>query len=86
MNNKKKKVPKFKSIEEEAHFWDTHDTMDYSGEFKPVKATIRRMLDRVLPVRFDSKTINSLEKYASEKGVGTTTLIRMWILERLKNY
>ena len=33
---KKSKIPKFKSIEEEAEFWDTHSFADYWDEFKPV--------------------------------------------------
>ncbi len=34
---KKKKLPKFKSEEEETHFWDTHSPLDYPGEFVDVK-------------------------------------------------
>ena len=34
---KKSRIPEFKTIEEEAEFWDTHDTTDYEDEFKPVK-------------------------------------------------
>jgi predicted DNA binding CopG/RHH family protein len=80
MNNK---IPDFKTYEEEAEFWDTHDTMDYADEFKPVVVQIRRKLDKVLPIRFDTHTVNELEKEAATKGVGATTLVRMWILERL---
>ena len=32
-----KKLPKFKSEEEEARFWDTHSPLDYPGEFREVK-------------------------------------------------
>lgn len=32
-----KKLPKFKSEEEEAHFWNTHSPLDYPGEFTEVK-------------------------------------------------
>jgi hypothetical protein len=31
------KLPKFKSIREEARFWDTHDVTDYLSELKPVE-------------------------------------------------
>jgi len=33
----KKVIPKFKSEEEEARFWDTHSPLDYPGEFDEVK-------------------------------------------------
>jgi hypothetical protein len=36
----KSPIPDFKSIEEEAGFWDTHDFTDYLDEFKPVKVRV----------------------------------------------
>ena len=33
----KKVIPKFKTEEEEACFWDTHSPLDYPGEFVDVK-------------------------------------------------
>ena len=39
--SKKSRILEFKTIQEEAEFWDTHDTTDYAGEFKPVKAGLR---------------------------------------------
>jgi len=32
-----KRLPKFKSEEEEARFWDTHSPLDYPNEFTKVK-------------------------------------------------
>ncbi len=32
----KKTVPSFASVEEEAHFWDTHDAADYWDEYETV--------------------------------------------------
>ncbi|MBA7520970.1 hypothetical protein ES705_13070 [subsurface metagenome] len=31
------KIPRFKSVEEEAEFWDTHDTEEFADEFEPVE-------------------------------------------------
>ena len=33
----KKVIPKFRTEEEEARFWDTHSPLDYPGEFSEVK-------------------------------------------------
>jgi hypothetical protein len=33
----KKIIPKFKTEEEEARFWDTHSPLDYPDEFVDVK-------------------------------------------------
>ena len=37
MTKAKTKIPKFKSIAEEAAFWDSHDTTEFEQEMKPVK-------------------------------------------------
>jgi hypothetical protein len=34
MPTKESKIPKFKSVEEEAKYWDTHSFADYWDEFK----------------------------------------------------
>lgn len=33
----KSKIPKFKSLEEERRFWQTHDTAEFWEELTPVK-------------------------------------------------
>ena len=33
----KKVIPKFRTEEEEARFWDTHSPLDYPGDFTEVK-------------------------------------------------
>ncbi|KKS84655.1 MAG: hypothetical protein UV59_C0016G0043 [Candidatus Gottesmanbacteria bacterium GW2011_GWA1_43_11] len=82
-NTSKSKIPAFKSIQEEAAFWDTHDFTDYEDEFKPVQVHFAKK-ERPVTVRFDRQTLTQLTQTAREKGMATTTLIRMWVLERLK--
>ena len=36
-----------------------------------------------LTIRFDGQALEELRKLASTKGMGVTTLVRMWVLERL---
>ncbi len=36
-----------------------------------------------LTIRFDQQALEALRKLANEKGMGVTTLVRMWTLERL---
>ena len=69
--------------EELAKFWDTHSFADYWDEFKPVKARFAKNLSEGITVRFDDVTLQKLREKAQEKGIGPTTLARMWILERL---
>ena len=83
-DKKKSRIPEFKTIEEEAKFWDTHSFADYKDEFRPVKVTFAKNLSEGLTVRLDPRTLNQLRELASEKGIGPTTMARMWILEHLK--
>ncbi|MBI2039605.1 hypothetical protein HYT18_00855 [Candidatus Microgenomates bacterium] len=80
---KGKKIPKFKSYEEEADFWDTHSPLDY-GTWKEVKLEFAKPLEHILGVRMDGKTLTQLTKLGSEMGIGPSTLVRMWIMEKLK--
>ncbi len=36
-----------------------------------------------LTIRFDEQALAELRTLASTKGMGVTTLVRMWVLERL---
>lgn len=80
----KKPIPKFASYKEEANFWDTHSPLDY-GDWKEVKLTVAKKLHHILGIRLDSETIHQLDKHGREIGIGASTLVRMWIREKLKS-
>ncbi len=84
-SSKPKRIPEFASIEEEAAFWDTHSTADYEAEFKPVPIRFAKRLSSDVTIRLDPDTLKQLRSMAHEKGIGPTTLIRMWVLERLRD-
>ena len=44
----------------------------------------RRELSVTIATRFDRETASLLREVARDKGIGVTTLIRMWTLDRLK--
>jgi hypothetical protein len=81
---KRSRIPRFKSRAEEAEFWDTHDTTEFEDEFKEVKIRMVRPLGHILGVRLDAKTMTKLSVIGRKKGVGASTLARMWLLERLE--
>jgi hypothetical protein len=80
----KEMIPEFKSVEEEAAFWDTHDLADYWDEFKPVQVRFAKNLSEGITIRLDPETLSDLRLRAHQKGIGPTTLARMWILEHLR--
>ncbi len=66
-------IPSFNNIEEEAEWWDTHDADGFPVEF-----------DDVLTVELDESDQADLVKFAKRKGIGPSTLARMWIKEHLE--
>ena len=81
---KKSHIPEFASYQEEAEFWDTHDTTDFEDEFTPVRVQVAKNLSEGITIRLDPETMTTLRTRAKDKGIGPTTLIRMWVLERLR--
>ncbi len=84
MTQTKKQIPNFKNREQEAKFFDTHDMAEYQHEFKTVKARFARSLSEGITIRFDKPTLKKLREKAHEKGIGPTTLARMWIMDQLR--
>lgn len=78
------RIPEFRSREEEAAWWDTHDITDYLDELKPVRVRFAKNLSEGITIRLDPETLLRLRLRARESGIGPTTLARMWILERLR--
>jgi hypothetical protein len=85
MTDKKSNIPEFTSYEEEAKFWDTHSFTEFFEETKPVNIRFVRPKTQGITVRFDEQTLNNLRQVADQKGIGPTSLIRMWVKERLSN-
>jgi hypothetical protein len=80
------KVPRFKSIEEEAEFWDTHDTEEFGDEFEKVEVKFAYPLKHkwMLTIELDEEIFNQVRKLAEGAGKEPDVLIRTWVLEHLK--
>ncbi len=79
------KLPQFADETEEAEFWATHDSTGYLDNTEPIVVTFvdARVPKKLISVRFDNETIESLKTVACTKGIGYQTLIRIWVNERL---
>jgi hypothetical protein len=78
------KLPKFKTIEEEAKFWDTHSFTDFADNYKEMKADrVADKKDSVITVKMPSSTKKALEIVAKKSHMAPSTLIRVWTSERL---
>ena len=79
-------LPDFKSREEMAHFWDTHDFTDYQDDFKPVEldVALEQPKQETVVVRLHTSIKNTLQKVAQRKGLTISSLARMWLMEKLQ--
>ncbi len=80
----KSRIPAFASRQEEADWFDAHDMADLQDEFKTVRVRFAKNLSEGLNIRLDKDTLTALRALAREKGIGPTTLVRMWVLEHLR--
>lgn len=82
MKQKKISQPDFKDREKEAKFWEGHFDETWAAG-NPIKVKFAKNLSEGLHIRLDPETLLKLRKKANEKGIGPTTLARMWIKENL---
>jgi len=77
------KIPRFKSDKEARAFWDTHSLADFEEDLRPAKNVVFVKPDRqVISLRLDRKIVSALKALAHRKGIGYSSLLRMWVLER----
>jgi len=78
-----KKIPKFKTKEEAARYWERHSFQDYHKDTKDAEIVFIKKPKRTVAIRLDPDDIKSVEKIAERKGLSYTSLLRMWIKEQL---
>jgi hypothetical protein len=83
--HKKDPMPRNIGRKELAKFWDTHSFANYQDELKPAKVRFAKNLSQGITIRFDPQTLDKLRSQAHGQGIGPGTLVRMWILEKLRN-
>jgi hypothetical protein len=79
-----RRIPEFRSREDEATFWDTHDVTDYLDELRPVRVSFTPNLSAGMTVQLDPADREALARIAAERGIGPAALVQMWIKERLR--
>ena len=79
------KLPDFRSEEEAAEFFDTHDLADYWDDMIPVKDAVVEVEveKKQVSLRLPLPVIEKLKTLASSEGISYQMLIQRWILEKL---
>lgn len=81
----KSRIPEFSSLEEEAAFWDSHDTTEFEDEFEEVEAIFNdSLLRRGIFVSLEEPFLSQLEQMAAKSGSKPALLARRWLMERLQ--
>ena len=88
---RRRRLPRFRTDEEERAFWETHRPGDYVDAMPPEQVQVsRRFRERVrerkknLTLRMEPSRVREIKAVARELGVPYQTLMRMWIVERLR--
>lgn len=82
---KTQRVPQTDSVEELAEFWDRHDLTDFEDQLEEVaeRVFVRRKAATVA-IKLRPKEVHALRRIAQSEGVKETTLVRQWVLEKLR--
>ena len=78
----RKNIPKTDSIQELAHFWDTHDLTDFEDELEEVDEPVFELSVQLLVVLAPGE-LETLNGLAKSRGISAENLIREWVVERI---
>lgn len=88
-----KSVPRFKTLQEEADFWDTHDSMKYEledtdemvelSDYQKVQIRTRWEKRKCAMIQLNPEQLDAVEKIAWQKQVDYRELIREWINQHI---
>jgi hypothetical protein len=82
---RRQRLPDTDSVEELARFWDHHDLTDFGDDLQEVSEPVFvRAKGPSLSIQLQPAEAQHLKKIARSKGVQETTVLREWILERLR--
>ncbi len=78
-----KPIHPFKTLDEEAEYWDTHSIIDNINKSTAVGFHQANKAD-TLTIRFSHEDINRLQEEARHLGIGLSTLARMLVKKGLQ--
>jgi predicted DNA binding CopG/RHH family protein len=81
-----KKIPDFKNPEEEAKFWDEHDSADYVDWSKADKVIFPniKVSTESISLRLPSPLLARIKELANEKDVPYQSLMKVYLSEQVK--
>jgi hypothetical protein len=83
---KPKRVPRFKSVREEAAFWEAQSSEGLTTRWEGVELKSRTPVVHVVEIEMLGKALDALDKVSEKEGIDGIALIYRWIEERLRQY
>ncbi len=82
----KKKLPKFRSEDEEREFWASHDSSDFIDWKNARKVTLANLRPsvRTISIRLPEAMLEELKLLANKRDVPYQSLLKIFLAERLE--
>ncbi len=83
--SQRSRIPTFRSVQEEAEFWDTHDSTEFEDEWEPVELEVApnwRSV-RLFNVELEYSLYKQLRSQAEAQGQTAEELAASWLKARL---
>lgn len=80
-----KKIPDFKNVEEEAEFWDTHDSTEYVDWSKGQRAVFPNLKPSTesISLRLPSFLLARIKQLANKRDVPYQSLMKIFLSEQV---
>ena len=84
--SKVKKVPKFKTEQEEREFWETHDSSDHVDWAKAESVSLSNLKPstKTISLRLPEGLLDSIKIEANKRDMPYQSLIKVWLAEDVK--
>jgi len=84
---KLKKIPEFKSENEEFEFWATHDSTEYFdlSKAKSVRFPNLKPSSRSVPIRFPIPLLERIKILANKRHIPYQSLLKMFLSDRVEH-
>jgi len=84
---KLKKIPKFKSEDEEFEFWATHDSTEYLDLSKANRMRFPNLKpsSRSVPIRFPFPLLERIKILANKRHVPYQSLLKIFLADRVEH-
>jgi predicted DNA binding CopG/RHH family protein len=82
----KKKIPQFKSEQEERDFWQSHDSMEYVDWKKAERLTLANLKPSVktISLRLPESMLEELKLLANKRDVPYQSLVKVFLSDRIE--